>query len=124
ITEPIDESATVDFELRPGEMAMFDNSLVHGSAGEFGPHPRLLLLVEMLPTWAEPAQIPPTAILLRGVHPHQHLHHKPRTPSPDGEHTETALANWARVVGSRAKLLFEDSRYGPSEAYGGARPAT
>jgi hypothetical protein len=28
------------------------------------------------------------------------------------------------VVGARAKLLFEDSRYGPSEAYGGTRPAT
>jgi len=31
ITEPFDESKAVDFELRPGEMAMFDNSLVHGS---------------------------------------------------------------------------------------------
>jgi hypothetical protein len=38
--------------------------------------------------------------------------------------TEIALANWSRVVGARAKLFFEDSRYGPSEAYGGTRPAT
>ena len=27
------------------------------------------------------------------------------------------------VAGARARLLFEDSRYGPSEAYGGTRPA-
>src|SRR5206468_2330270 len=54
ITEPFDESKAVDFELRPGEMAMFDNSLVHGSAGNFGPDRRFLLLVEMLPTWAKP----------------------------------------------------------------------
>ena len=45
-------------------------------------------------------------------------------PRPDGEFTETALANWAGVVNKRAKLIFEDSRYGPSEAYGGRRPAT
>jgi len=57
ITQPFDESAAVDFELRPGEMAMFHNSLVHGSAGNFGPDRRFLLLVEMLATWAKPAKI-------------------------------------------------------------------
>jgi hypothetical protein len=34
------------------------------------------------------------------------------------------LANWAAAVNSRATLIFEDSRVGPSEAYGGKRPAT
>lgn len=43
---------------------------------------------------------------------------------PDGEFTETALANWKRVVDSRAKRLFEGSRLAPSEAYGGQRAAT
>ena len=32
--------------------------------------------------------------------------------------------NWKRVVDARAKRLFHDSRYAPSEAYGGLRPAT
>jgi len=45
-------------------------------------------------------------------------------PRPDGEFTPTALANWQRVVESRAKRLFSDSRYAPSEAYGGQRSAT
>ena len=45
-------------------------------------------------------------------------------PPPDGEFTETALANWKRVLDSRAKRLFEDSRYAPSEACGGQRAAT
>ena len=45
-------------------------------------------------------------------------------PRPDGELTETALTNWKRVVDARAKRLFADSRYAPSEAYGGLRPAT
>jgi len=121
ITEPFDESAAVDFALRPGEMAMFDNSLVHGSAGNFGPDRRFLLLVEMLPTWAKPPRVRQPAMLMRGVDTYGNFDDEPR---PDGEYTETALANWGHVVGSRAKLLFEDSRYGPSEAYGGKRPAT
>ena len=121
ITEPFDESKAVDFALRPGEMAMFDNSLVHGSAANFGPDRRFLLLVEMLPTWAKPPKVRQPAMLMRGVDTYGNFDDEPR---PDGEYSETALANWSRVVGSRAKLLFEDSRYGPSEAYGGQRPAT
>jgi ectoine hydroxylase-related dioxygenase (phytanoyl-CoA dioxygenase family) len=121
ISEPFDESGAVDFALRPGDMTMFDNSLVHGSAGNFGPDRRFLLLVEMLPTWAKPPRVRQPAMLMRGVDTYGNFDDEPR---PDGEYSETALANWSRVVGSRAKLLFEDSRYGPSEAYGGTRPAT
>jgi hypothetical protein len=43
---------------------------------------------------------------------------------PDGEFTPTALANWNHAVASRAKLIFEDSKIGPSTPYGGDRPAT
>jgi hypothetical protein len=60
-------------------------------------------------------------MLVRGHDIHGNFDNEPR---PDGEFTETALANWAGVVNKRAKLIFEDSRYGPSEAYGGKRPAT
>jgi hypothetical protein len=45
-------------------------------------------------------------------------------PCALAEWSETTLANWAAVVSSRAKLIVEDSRIGPSEAYGGKRPAT
>ena len=121
ISEPFDESAAVDFELRPGEMVMFDNSLIHGSATNHGPDRRFLLLVEMLPTWAKPPKMRQPAMLVRGVDTHGSFDDEPR---PDGEYTETALANWGQGVGARARLLFEDSRYGPSEAYGGMRPAT
>jgi ectoine hydroxylase-related dioxygenase (phytanoyl-CoA dioxygenase family) len=121
IGEPFDESAAVDFELSPGEMVMFDNSLVHGSATNHGPDRRFLLLVEMLPTWARPPKMRQPAMLVRGVDAYGSFDDEPR---PDGEYSETALANWGRVVGARARLLFEDSRYGPSEAYGGMRPAT
>jgi hypothetical protein len=75
----------------------------------------------MLPTWAKPPRVRQPAMMMRGVDTYGNFDDEPR---PDSEYSETALANWSRVVGSRAKLLFEDSRYGPSEAYGGARPAT
>ncbi len=121
IVDAFDESKAVDFALRPGEMAMFHNSLVHGSAPNHGPDRRFLLLVEMLPTWAKPARVRQSAMLLRGRDVYGNFDDEPR---PDGEFTPTALVNWQHIVDARAKLIFEDSRYGPSEAYGGKRPAT
>jgi len=102
-------------------MVMFDNSLVHGPGTNFGPDRRFLLLVEMLPTWAKPPRVRQAAMLKRGVDTYGTFDDEPR---PDGEWSEAALVNWAAVVDSRAKLIFEDSRIGPSEAYGGKRPAT
>jgi hypothetical protein len=40
ITDGFDESKAVDFALQPGEMVLFDNSLVHGSGTNFGPDRR------------------------------------------------------------------------------------
>ena len=61
------------------------------------------------------------AMLLRGVDTTGHYDDEPR---PDAEWSEQALANWSAVVNRRAKLIFEDSRIGPSVAYGGQRAAT
>lgn len=121
ISDPFDESQAVDFVLEPGEMVMFHNSLVHGSSVNVGPDRRFLLLVEMVPTWAERPRGRESAMLLRGVDTLDRFDDEPR---PDGEFTEQALANWKRVVEARAKRLFEDSRLAPSEAYGGQRAAT
>jgi non-haem Fe2+, alpha-ketoglutarate-dependent halogenase len=120
ITAGFDASKAVDFALKPGEMAMFDNSLVHGSGTNLGPDRRFLLLVEMLPTWAKPPRIRQSALLVRGTDTYGNFDDEPR---PDGEWTATALGNWAAVVNKRAKLIFEDSRIGASEAYGGTRRA-
>jgi non-haem Fe2+, alpha-ketoglutarate-dependent halogenase len=121
IVDEFDESAAVDFVLEPGEMVMFHNSIVHGSATNEGPDRRILLLVEMVPTWAKMAKFRESAMLVRGRDVHGNFDDEPR---PDGELSESALANWKRVVDARAKRLFHDSRYAPSEAYGGLRPAT
>lgn len=119
--DAFDESTAVNFVLQPGEMVMFHNALIHGSATNVGPDRRVLLLVEMVPTWAKMAKFRESAMLLRGVDSFGNFDDEPR---PDGEFTATALANWKRVVDARAKRPFHDSRYAPSEAYGGKRPAT
>jgi ectoine hydroxylase-related dioxygenase (phytanoyl-CoA dioxygenase family) len=121
IADPFDDSKAVDFELQPGEMVMFDNSLVHSSAGNFGPDRRFLLLVEMLPTWAKPPRVPQPTMLLRGVDTYGNFEDEPR---PDAEWSETAFANWAAITTKRANLIFADSKIGPSIAYGGTRQAT
>ncbi len=120
ITDPFDESKAVDFELEPGEMVLFDNSLVHASGVNVGPDRRFLLLVEMLPTWARPPRMPQPAMLLRGVDTYGNF---PDEPRPDAEWSEQALANWSAVTEKRAKLIFADSKIGPSIAYGGSRQA-
>jgi ectoine hydroxylase-related dioxygenase (phytanoyl-CoA dioxygenase family) len=121
ITDRFDESKAVDFELRPGEMVMFDNSLVHSSGTNLGPDRRFLLLVEMVPTWARPARVRQAAMLVRGVDTYGAFDDEPR---PDAEWSETAVANWTSVVNARAKLIFQEGGVAPSEAYGGTRKAT
>jgi len=121
IVDDLDEAKAVDFALEPGEMVMFHNSLVHGSSVNNGPDRRFLLLIEMVPTWAERPRGRESAMLLRGVDRYDAFDDEPR---PDGEFTGTALANWQRVAEARGKRLFQDSRFAPSQAYGGDRPAT
>jgi hypothetical protein len=85
------------------------------------PTVRFLLLVEMLPTWAAPPRVRQSTMLVRGVDTYGNFDDEPR---PDGEWTPAALAGWSRIVEKRARLIFEDSRIGPSEAYGGTHAAT
>ena len=121
IIEPFDQSKAVDFELQPGEMVMFDNSLIHSSGTNLGPDRRFLLLVEMLPDLGQAA---PRASVHHAPARGRHYGNFDDEPRPDAEWSPTALANWARVTDKRAKLIFEDSVIGPSEAYGGTRAAT
>ena len=98
------------------------NSLVHGSGTNCRARPPLPAAGRDAADWAKPPRDPPvgtarpaaatptaTSTTSRGP-----TASSPRPRSPD----------WAGVVNKRAKLIFEDSRYGPSEAYGGRRPAT
>jgi len=121
IIDAFDSSKAVDFTLQPGEMVLFDNTLVHGSGTNSGPDRRFLLLVEMFPAWAKPPRVRQAGMLMRGIDTTGNFDDEPR---PDAEWSETAVANWSAVVNRRAQLIFADSKVAPSEAYGGTRPAT
>jgi ectoine hydroxylase-related dioxygenase (phytanoyl-CoA dioxygenase family) len=120
ITDDFDQSTAVDFVLQPGEVAFFDNTLVHASGENTGDDRRYLLLVEMLPTWANPPRVRQPAMLMRGVDTYGNFDEE---PAPDAEWSEQALANWSAVTTKRANLIFKDSKIGPSIAYGGTRQA-
>ena len=113
ITDAFDESQAVDFALQPGEMVMFDNSLVHGSGTNFGPDRRFLLLVEMVPTWARPARVRQPAMLMRGVDTGGNYDDEPR---PDAEWSPT---RWPTGPPSSARAPSSSSRTARS---GRARP--
>jgi hypothetical protein len=122
IAVEVDEAQAVDIELSPGQMSLHHVRLVHGSEPNRADHRRVGLAIRYIAT--DVRQIAgdvDSATLVRGRDAYGNFDDEPR---PDGELSETALANWKRVVDARAKRLFHDSRYAPSEAYGGLRPAT
>jgi non-haem Fe2+, alpha-ketoglutarate-dependent halogenase len=121
ITGEFDKSHIVDLALRPGEMVVINNAIVHCSGPNSGTDRRIMLLVEMMPTEAYHVNIRDSALLVRGVDTYHHFDIDPR---PDAEFSPTAQANWKQAIDRRAKIIFAGSNLAPSEAYGGTRPAT
>lgn len=121
ISVDFDRSNTVDLALKPGEMAVINNGIVHGSDPNNSTDRRIMLLVEMMPTRAYQENHRDSAMLVRGV---DEYHHFDADPRPAEECSPEALAAWKRVIDIRAKVIFGGSSLAPSEAYGGTRPAT
>jgi len=121
ITVDFDKSNVVDLALRPGEMTVINNAIVHCSGPNMSSDRRIMLLVEMMSTEAYHVNMRDSAMLVRGVDAHHNFDVDPR---PDGEFSPTAQANWKRAIDRRAKIIFAGSHLAPSEAYGGTRPAT
>jgi hypothetical protein len=77
---------------RAGEMVMFDNSIVHGSAPNEGPDRRILLLVEMVPTWPT-CEFRESAMLVRVSRRLRQF--RTEEPRPDGDaHRAPRSRNW------------------------------
>jgi len=121
ITSEFDQSTIVDLAMRPGEIAIINNAIVHCSGPNVSRDRRIMLLVEMMPAHAYHVNFRDSAMLVRGVDTHNNFDTDPR---PDAEFSPTAQANWKRAIDRRAKIIFAGSRLAPSEAYGGTRPAT
>ena len=121
ITADFDKSNIVDLALRPGEMALINNAIVHSSGTNTSTDRRIMLLVEMMATHAYHVNFRDSALLVRGIDTHHNFDIDPR---PDAEFSPAAQANWKQAIDRRAKIIFAGSQLAPSEAYGGTRPAT
>jgi hypothetical protein len=110
IDATFDLSAVVDFALDPGEVALFNNSIIHGSNPNFGNDRRILFLLEMVPTHAHQHSPRESASLVRGHDDHRNFDIDPRPRSVMGA---VELAAWQRAVEIQASVLFRGAQRPP-----------
>ena len=115
IDAPLDETAAVDFPLHPGEIALFNNALIHSSKPNFGTDRRILFLLEMVPTHAYQPSPRESAALVRGRDTHNNFDADPR---PQTEMGEAELAAWERAVEIQASVLFRGAQRPPRALQG------
>ncbi len=115
IDAPFDEAAAVDFELDPGEVALFNNAIIHSSKPNFGGDRRILFLLEMVPTHAWQYSPRESAILVRGQDTHGNFDADPR---PQAEMGPAELAAWQRAVEIQASVLFRGAQRPPRALHG------
>ncbi|HSU06271.1 MAG TPA: phytanoyl-CoA dioxygenase family protein [Acetobacteraceae bacterium] len=107
IDATIDEAKAVDFPLDPGEVALFNNAIIHSSKPNFGSNRRILFLLEMVPTRAYQHSPRESAVLVRGQDSHGNFDVDPR---PQIEMGEAELAAWQRAVEIQASVLFRGAQ--------------
>ena len=110
IDAAFDRSAAVDFALDPGEIALFNNAIIHGSNPNFGADRRILFLLEMIPTYAHQESPRESAVLVRGHDAYGNFDVDPRPQRLMGA---TELAAWQRAVEIQASVLFRGAQRPP-----------
>ena len=115
IDAPVDEAAAVDLALNPGEIALFDNAIIHSSKPNFGRDRRIIFLLEMVPTTAYQDSPRESATLVRGDDGFGHFDVDPR---PQKEMGQDELAAWHRAVEIQASVLFRGAQRPPRALHG------
>jgi hypothetical protein len=115
IDAPVDEAAAVDLALNPGEIALFDNAIIHSSKPNFGRDRRIIFLLEMVPTTAYQDSPRESATLVRGEDAFGHFDVDPR---PQTEMGQDELAAWHRAVEIQASVLFRGAQRPPRALHG------
>ena len=110
IDAPLDHAAAVDLALEPGEIALFNNAIIHGSKPNFGGDRRILFLLEMVPTHAYQHSPRESAILVRGQDAYGNFD---PDPPPRQEMGAAELAAWERAVAIQASVLFRGAERPP-----------
>src|SRR5262249_20111655 len=104
-----------DFELEPGEIALFNNAIIHSSNANHGPDRRIIFLLEMVPTHAYQHHPRESATLVRGADRYGNFDVDPR---PQAELGEAELAAWQRAVEIQASVLFRGAARPPRALQG------
>jgi non-haem Fe2+, alpha-ketoglutarate-dependent halogenase len=115
IDAAFDETPAVDFELDPGEIALFNNAIIHSSKPNFGSDRRILFLLEMVPTLAYQHAPRESAVLVRGQDSYGNFD---ADPQPQTEMGATELAAWERAVAIQASVLFRGAQRPPRALHG------
>jgi non-haem Fe2+, alpha-ketoglutarate-dependent halogenase len=115
IDTPFDQTTAVDFALDPGEIALFNNAIIHSSKPNVGADRRILFLLEMVPTHAYQHSPRESATLVRGHDAHGNFDVDPR---PQMEMGEVELAAWQRAVEIQASVLFRGAQRPPRALQG------
>lgn len=110
IDATIDQSGSVDFELDPGEIALFNNAIIHSSNPNRGRDRRILFLLEMVPTHAYQHAPRESATLVRGRDSFGNFDIDPR---PAVEMGAAELEAWRRAVEIQASVLFRGAQRPP-----------
>jgi hypothetical protein len=110
IDAPVDPAQAVDFALDPGEIALFNNAIIHSSNPNAGTDRRILFLLEMVPTHAHQDAPKESASLVRGHDTHGNFD---VDPPPQTEMGAAELAAWQRAVEIQASVLFRGAERPP-----------
>lgn len=110
IAAPVDEAAAVDLALDAGEIALFNNAIVHSSKPNYGADRRILFLLEMIPTHAYQHEPRESAVLVRGEDRHGNFDADPR---PLVEMGGAELKAWEKAVAIQASVLFRGAQRPP-----------
>ena len=107
IDAEFDQAAAVDFALAPGEIALFNNAIIHSSNANFGDDRRIIFLLEMVPTHAYQHEPRESAILVRGTDTYGNFD---PDPQPKTEMGTAELAAWRRAVEIQSSVLFRGAQ--------------
>ena len=72
----VDDAAAVDFALEPGEIALFNNAIIHSSKPNLGDDRRIIFLIELVPTLAYQHSPRESATLVRRARRVQQLRYR------------------------------------------------
>ena len=115
IDAAIDESGCAEFDLDPGEFALFNNAIIHSSNPNRGRDRRILFLLEMVPTHAYQHSPRESATLVRGRDSFGNFDTDPR---PEVEMGAAELEAWRRAVEIQASVLFRGAQRPPRSLAG------